>query len=106
MNGLSTSQRRMVDGVSRSMTETDILRFGVGISPKDADKSWLTSSEEIRIISMNRTGRRRSMPRQRRQQEFADVQLAYLAGIFESSLGLRGIGTNGATGISNTEPWV
>jgi len=32
-------------------------------------------------------------------------QLLYLAGMFESTMGLRGVGTNGAVGISNTEAW-
>jgi hypothetical protein len=32
-------------------------------------------------------------------------QIHYLAGLYESSLGLRGVGTNGAVGISNTEDW-
>jgi hypothetical protein len=31
--------------------------------------------------------------------------LLYLAGIFEATLGIRGVGTNGAVGISNTEEW-
>jgi len=40
-------------------------------------------------------------PRKTQSQE----QLNYLAGMFESTTGLRGVGTNGAVGISNTEPW-
>jgi len=46
------------------------------------------------------------MPRQRKEPNApTKEQLIYLAGIFESTLGLRGVGTNGAVGISNTEPW-
>jgi hypothetical protein len=48
------------------------------------------------------------MPRTRSQtkkQELTQDDLFYLAGIFESSLNLRGVGTQGAMAISNTEDW-
>jgi len=45
------------------------------------------------------------MPRPRKSAALSTEQLAYLAGIYEATLGLRGVGTNGACGISNTEEW-
>ena len=48
------------------------------------------------------------MPRARSRTNAAAIKtedLHYLAGIFESSLGLRGPGTQGAMAISNSEDW-
>jgi len=46
------------------------------------------------------------MPRTRRtKKEIAQNDLYYLAGIFESTLGLKGPGTQGAAGVSDTEDW-
>jgi hypothetical protein len=45
------------------------------------------------------------MARPRAKNSLTQPQLDYLAGVFESTIGLRGVGTNGAVGISNTEAW-
>ena len=44
-------------------------------------------------------------PRTKQSANLTEDQLIYLAGMFEATIGLRGVGTNGAVGISNTEGW-
>jgi len=47
------------------------------------------------------------MARTRKQEDgqLTHDQLVYLAGMFEATIGLRGVGTQGAMGISTSEPW-
>jgi|307.fasta_scaffold44629_1 hypothetical protein len=46
------------------------------------------------------------MPRPRTtKSNLSQSQLEYLAGIFDSTLGMRGVGTSGAAAISNDETW-